>query len=215
MTECLGGTMLKAHQHMIDGSEAERGGCRRRASPISERKFASIGRRHEAKAGEIGEMLPRSPAIMSGYWNNPAASAEVAARRLVSSRRTSAMSTSDGFLFIVDRMKDMIISGGENIYSWEVEEALRAPSCRRRCGGDRGAGPQVGRGGQGLRGCARRRRVSADELIEYCRARIASYKKPRSVDFPGSAAVVQRQDRQEGLARPVLRARAAGVLEPA
>ena len=83
----------------------------------------------------------------------------------------------------MDRKKDMIISGGENIYSWEVEEALRSH-------------PDVAEvaviavpdeaWGEAVKACVVLRAGAAadeDELIAFCRERIASYKKPRSVDF--------------------------------
>ena len=87
------------------------------------------------------------------------------------------------FVYVADRKKDMIISGGENIYSWEVEEALRSH-------------PGVAEvaviavpdevWGESVKACVEMRpglRATQSELIEHARRRIASYKKPRSVDF--------------------------------
>jgi acyl-CoA synthetase (AMP-forming)/AMP-acid ligase II len=88
-----------------------------------------------------------------------------------------------GFVYVMDRKKDMIISGGENIYSWEVEEALRAH-------------PDIAdvaviavpddEWGESVKACVQMRsgRSATDaELIEHTRSRIASYKKPKSIDF--------------------------------
>jgi acyl-CoA synthetase (AMP-forming)/AMP-acid ligase II len=183
MTECLGGTVLKAHQHRIDGSEVER----RRLSSAGQPYIGTQLRIErpdgsEADVGEIGEVLIRTRALMKGYWNNPAASAEAL--------RGSFMHTQDlgylddeGFLFIVDRMKDMIISGGENIYSWEVEEALRHHPAVAEVAVIAVPDPTWG---EAVKACVVLHDgagATAHDLIEHCRARIASYKKPRSVDF--------------------------------
>jgi acyl-CoA synthetase (AMP-forming)/AMP-acid ligase II len=183
MTECLGGTVLKAHQHVIDGSEAER------------RRLGSAGQPYvgtqvrierldgsEAGVGEIGEVLISTPALMKGYWNNPAASAEALRGGFMHTQDLGYVDD-DGFLFIVDRKKDMIISGGENIYSWEVEEALRYHPAVAEVAVI--AVPDA-EWGEAVKACVVLHdglAVSADELIEHCRSRIASYKKPRSVDF--------------------------------
>jgi acyl-CoA synthetase (AMP-forming)/AMP-acid ligase II len=87
------------------------------------------------------------------------------------------------FLFIVDRKKDMIISGGENIYSREVEEALLAHPAVLQAAV---IGVPDARWGESVKACIVLRpacAASEDELIQHCRTLIASYKKPRSVDF--------------------------------
>jgi acyl-CoA synthetase (AMP-forming)/AMP-acid ligase II len=183
MTECLGGTVLKAHQHKIDGSEAER----RRLSSAGQPYVGTqlrIERLNggEADAGEIGEVLIRTPALMKGYWNNPAASAEALRGGFMHTQDLGYLDD-DGFLFIVDRMKDMIISGGENIYSWEVEEALRHHPAVAEVAVIAVPDPTWG---EAVKACVVLHDgagASADDLIAHCRARIASYKKPRSFDF--------------------------------
>ena len=125
MTECLGGTTLKAYDHKLDGTERE---LRRLASagqPYVGTEVRIVGMDgSDVAPGEIGEILIRSPATMNGYWNNPAATVEALRDGWMHTQDLGYVDD-DGFLFIVDRKKDMIISGGENIYSWEVEEALR------------------------------------------------------------------------------------------
>src|SRR6201997_803105 len=89
----------------------------------------------------------------------------------------------DNFVFVVDRKKDMIISGGENIYSWEVEEALRShPSVAEAAV----IGVPDAEWGESVKAFVVRRdgvRASAEDLITHCRSLIASYKKPRTVEF--------------------------------
>jgi acyl-CoA synthetase (AMP-forming)/AMP-acid ligase II len=183
MTECLGGTVLKAHQHRIDGNEAERKRLSSAGQPYVgtqlriERLDGS-----EADPGEIGEVLIHTPAIMKGYWNNPAATEEALRDGFMHTQDLGYLDR-DGFLYVVDRKKDMIISGGENIYSWEVEEALRHHPAVAEVAVVAVPDPQWG---EAVKACVVLHDgagASAEDLIEHCRTRIASYKKPRSVDF--------------------------------
>ena len=72
---------------------------------------------------EPGEIVIRSEVLMTGYWNNPAATAEALRGGWLHTGDIGKIDK-DGFVYVVDRLKDMIISGGENIYSREVEDAL-------------------------------------------------------------------------------------------
>jgi acyl-CoA synthetase (AMP-forming)/AMP-acid ligase II len=183
MTECIFGTILKPHHHSLDGSEADR---RRLASagqlPLGNEVKIVRSDGSACEVGEIGEILFRSPTVMNGYWNKNVLTADV---RRDGWFHTQDLGFVDGgqFVYVVDRKKDMIISGGENIYSWEVEEALRAH-------------PDVAEvaviaipdqvWGESVKACVQLRQGRAateTELIEYTRTKIASYKKPRSIDF--------------------------------
>ncbi len=77
----------------------------------------------DVAVGEVGEIVYRAPTLMSGYWNNPAATAEAFAGGWFHSGDLVRMDE-DGYVWVVDRKKDMIISGGENIYCAEVENVL-------------------------------------------------------------------------------------------
>ena len=91
--------------------------------PISELRIMTPDAARELPVGEVGELWAKGPQIVKGYWNKPEASAETFVDGWV---RTGDLARLDeeGFLFIVDRAKDMIIRGGENIYSIEVENVL-------------------------------------------------------------------------------------------
>ncbi|HET9877515.1 MAG TPA: fatty-acid--CoA ligase FadD5 [Mycobacterium sp.] len=78
---------------------------------------------NDVPIGEVGEIVYRAPTLMSGYWNNPQATAEAFAGGWFHSGDLVRMD-SEGYVWVVDRKKDMIISGGENIYCAEVENAL-------------------------------------------------------------------------------------------
>ena len=105
---------------------------------------------------------------------------------------TAATSTAR-YVVISDRKKDVIITGGENVTSIEVEDCLLPAPRRRRGGGHRRARREVGRDGQGARRAARRaRRVTEDELIAFCRERLAHYKCPTSIEFRDGARPAPR-----------------------
>ncbi len=91
--------------------------------PVSDLKIMSEDGETELPIGEVGELWARGPQIVKGYWNRPEATAETFVNGWV---RTGDLARLDeeGFCFIVDRAKDMIIRGGENIYSSEVENIL-------------------------------------------------------------------------------------------
>jgi acyl-CoA synthetase (AMP-forming)/AMP-acid ligase II len=152
-----------------------------RALPGTELKIVDAGGR-ELPIGEVGEIAARGPQLMRGYWNLPEATAEAL--------RGGWMHTGDagrldeeGFLYIQDRVKDMIVSGGENVYPREVEDVLfghpavadaaviGVPSARW---GEEVKAVIVLRAGAA---------ASEDDLVQFCRGRLGGYKCPRSVDF--------------------------------
>ncbi|MHA6719264.1 class I adenylate-forming enzyme family protein [Sphingomonas sp. RS6] len=93
--------------------------------PVAELKIMDVGGSRELPIGEVGELWAKGPMIVKGYWNKPEATAETFRDGWV---RTGDLARLDeeGFLYIVDRAKDIIIRGGENIYSSEVEDVLYA-----------------------------------------------------------------------------------------
>ncbi|MFL6689022.1 MAG: class I adenylate-forming enzyme family protein [Alphaproteobacteria bacterium] len=93
------------------------------AVPVCDLKIMSLDGAHDMPVGEVGELWARGPNIVRGYWNNPKATAETFIDGWL---RTGDLARLDeeGFCYIVDRAKDMLIRGGENIYCIEVENAL-------------------------------------------------------------------------------------------
>jgi acyl-CoA synthetase (AMP-forming)/AMP-acid ligase II len=186
MTECIVGSLLTPDQHVLDGTNTDNKRLASAGQPFLGCTICIMRMDGGAAAtGEIGEVLIRGPGLMSGYWNNTTAT--------VAATRDGWMHTGDlgyldddNFLFVVDRKKDMIISGGENIYSWEVEEALRShPSVAEAAV----IGVPDTEWGESIKAFVVTRSAptpSAEELIQHCRTLIASYKKPRSVEFVGT-----------------------------
>jgi acyl-CoA synthetase (AMP-forming)/AMP-acid ligase II len=135
-----------------------------------------------SRPGEIGEVICRGPQVMKGYWKLPEASAEVLRDGWLHTGDAGYMDE-DGYLYIVDRIKDMIVSGGENIYSAEVESALSAHPAVKDAAviaipdDDWGEVPKafvVAEPGSAL---------TERNLIDFVRERIAHYKAPKSVEF--------------------------------
>ncbi len=136
----------------------------------------------ELPAGQIGEILTRSDLVMKGYWLNPEATAETIKDGWL---YTGDMGYLDekGYLFIMDRSKDMLISGGENIYPREIEEVLIKHPAVREVSVIGVPDEKWGEAIKAIVTLVPGKITTEDELINFCKDHIASYKKPKSVDF--------------------------------
>lgn len=134
----------------------------------------------ELPRGEVGEICVRGPSVMKGYWRRPEASAEALRLGWLHTGDLGAMDAS-GFVYIRDRSKDMIITGGSNVYPREVEEVLlRHPSVAEAC--VLGIPDDLwGEAVQAIVVMKPRCQVTETELIDFVGARLASYKKPRGI----------------------------------
>jgi long-chain acyl-CoA synthetase len=130
--------------------------------------------------GQVGEIRVRSPGAMLGYWRQPEVTAATLVNGWVRTGDAGVMDE-DGYLTVVDRLKDMIISGGENVYSVEVEDALMAHPAVAMCAVIAVPDP---RWGERVHAVVQvRAPVKPEELSAHCHARIADYKCPRSWDL--------------------------------
>jgi long-chain acyl-CoA synthetase len=134
----------------------------------------------DAGAGEIGEVLVRGPNVMVGYWNKPAETAEALEGGWY---RTGDLGYQDdrGFLYLVDRAKDMIVTGGENVYSTEVEEVLYRHPAVLEAAVFGVPDPVWGEAVHAV--VVARTAVSVDALLAHCRASLAPYKLPKVVEL--------------------------------
>jgi len=136
----------------------------------------------EVPRGTVGEVIVRGPNVMQGYWNKPEQTA-AALRGGWMHTGDGGYMDEDGFIFIVDRMKDMIITGGENVYSAEVENALTRHPAVAACAV---IGIPSAEWGETVHVVVVRKAgavASSEELIAHCKTLIAGYKCPRSLDF--------------------------------
>jgi len=132
--------------------------------------------------GEVGEAIYRGPNVMKGYYKNPKATEE-AMRGGWFHSGDLVREDGEGYFYVVDRKKDMIISGGENIYPAEVEEVLyRHPDILEAAV----FGIPDEQWGEGVKATVvlkPGKKLTAEEVIDHCKEYLASYKKPKSVDF--------------------------------
>jgi acyl-CoA synthetase (AMP-forming)/AMP-acid ligase II len=182
-TECGAVIILQKRFHRLD------------AAPESLERIGSLGQEHQdsrvriiddagadCPMGVPGEIAVSSPTLMDGYWNNASATKAALADGWLRMGDIGHMDA-EGFVYLVDRKADMIISGGENIYSREVENALQLH-------------PEVVKvavigvpdeyWGESVKAIVVLRagaNVPATTLIEHCKAQIARYKAPKSIEF--------------------------------
>jgi fatty-acyl-CoA synthase len=130
----------------------------------------------------IGEIVARSDGVMDGYWKQPEATAAVMRNGWF---HTGDMATIDehGYVLIVDRKKDIIVSGGENISSLELEKALLAHPAVYEAAVIPVPDERWGEVPKALVVLKPGERLTESELLDFCRERIAHYKCPRSVEF--------------------------------
>ena len=155
------------------------------------------------RAGERGEIVLRGPKVFAGYWRDPEATAKAFAGGWFHTGDIGVRDE-DGYLFIVDRLKDMIVSGGENIAGSEVERVLYEHDAVLEAAVV--ARPDVRWGEVPVAFVALRpgATATADELVDHCRARLARYKVPKDVTFIDglprnpSGKVLKRELRGDG-----------------
>ncbi|MFY9959331.1 long-chain fatty acid--CoA ligase [Pseudomonas sp. Hg5Tf] len=136
----------------------------------------------EVPRGTVGEIIVRGPNIMQGYWNKPEETAN-ALREGWLYTGDAAYMDEQGYLFIVDRLKDMIVSGGENIYSAEVENVLARHPSVAQCAVIGVPHPQWGEAVHAVVVRNPGAQVDAAQLRAHCRQFIARYKCPKTVEF--------------------------------
>jgi acyl-CoA synthetase (AMP-forming)/AMP-acid ligase II len=184
LVQAYGMTELAPVVSVLNGADHLDGRLRRSAGrPAAHATVCIVDERGVTlPRGHIGEVVVRGENVMLGYWQRP--------EETTAALRYGWMYTGDagyldeqGYLFIVDRIKDMIVSGGENVYSAEVENALAQHPAVAMCAvigvPDPGWGERVHAVVVPAPGYA----PTADELRTHCRSSIAGYKVPRTVEF--------------------------------
>ncbi|MBO3277407.1 long-chain-fatty-acid--CoA ligase [Pseudomonas schmalbachii] len=137
---------------------------------------------NEVPRGTVGEIVVKGPHVMLGYWKKPEATADALRNGWMHTGDGGYMDK-DGFVYVCDRLKDMIVSGGENIYSAEVETAMASHPAVAQ-------GAVIGipsdKWGETVHAVVILKpgaTATPEEIIAHCRERIAGYKCPRSVEF--------------------------------
>jgi long-chain acyl-CoA synthetase len=201
-------TVLRHEEELLDAPQAR--SCGQPAVGVDVAVVTTDG--GPAPPGDVGELVVRGPNVMAGYWNKPT---ETAAALVDGWYHTGDLGyqAADAYIYLVDRAKDMIVSGGENVYSTEVEDVLyRHPAVLEAAV----FGVPDERWGEAVHAVVvPRHEVAPEELIAHCRDAIAAYKVPKVIELrveplpkSGAGKVLKRELREPYWAG--LRERVAG-----
>ncbi len=211
LTETTGGVIqLRPEDH--DAAGARQHLLRSAGHPLPWVEMRIVDPVHgcDCEAGAVGEVWLRAPNVMGGYYNRPAATTAALTPDGWLRTGDGGYRDEEGYLFLTDRIKDMIVSGGENIYPIEVEEVISQHPAVVEVAVIGVPDERWGETVKALVVLAPGAAVETDELVAFARERLAGYKLPRSVEFvaelPHSPAgkVLKRE----------LRARYAGPPSP-
>jgi acyl-CoA synthetase (AMP-forming)/AMP-acid ligase II len=176
-------TYLGPEDHVVDGTEIQTrrlSSAGRPAMGVEVKVIDKDGK--PVQPGEIGEILIRSNKLMKGYWKKPEETTEASKDGWFHTRDMATVDE-DGYIYIMDRKSDMIISGGFNIYPREVEDVLMShPGVAEAAV----IGVPHEMWGEAVKAVVVLKQgvnASEAEMIEHCKRNLAGYKKPTSVDF--------------------------------
>lgn len=182
--ETTGGLILMTtqdHAQAIESAPHRLASCGR---PIGESLVRVVNESGESVSGdEVGEIVVRGPDVFAGYWREPELTQKAFDAQGWLRTGDLARVDEEGYIYIVDRSKDMVISGGFNIYPTEVEQALYShPAVYEACV----VGVPDETWGEAVKAVVVLRPgklASEAELIQHCRELLADFKKPKSIDF--------------------------------
>jgi len=176
-------TYLPTRDHVLDGTAEQ---MKRLASAGIARTDVEVAifdeDDKEVPVGEMGEIVTRSDLVMKGYWRDQKSTAETLRNGWLHTGDIGCLDEK-GYLYIMDRSKDMIISGGENIYPREIEEVFVRHPAVREVAVIGVPDPKWGEAIKAVVALVPGESATEEELIAFCKDNIASYKKPKSVHF--------------------------------
>jgi long-chain acyl-CoA synthetase len=183
MTETSAVVSMLGHKyHTAEGRKLGKLRSAGHTIPGCEARIVDTNRKEVAR-GVVGEIAARGPGIMTGYWNNEEQTKATVEDGWIYSGDGAYMDD-DGFIFIVDRVKDMIVSGAENVYSAEVENALAQHPAIASCAVIGIPDERWGEAVHAIIVCKSGvAEPAAEEIKTHCREYIATYKCPRSVEY--------------------------------
>lgn len=183
LTEMPVTALLSPYFHTVEGRQGGKLRAAGQTTAISMLKICDPDG-NELPRGAVGEVLIAGPNVMQGYWNKPAETAAALPGDGWMRTGDGAYMDDDGLVYIVDRLKDMFISGGENIYAAEVENAVAQHPSVATCAV---IGVPSEKWGESVHAVVVLKpgqpQFLAEDLLAHCRKLIAGYKCPRSVEF--------------------------------
>jgi len=176
-------TLLRPEDHVLDGTPEQ---LKRLTSAGKEMLGIEVKvvdeQGEEVKAGDLGEIIIKGENNMLGYWEQPEETTEALRNGWFYSGDMGTVDD-EGYIFILERKKDMIISGGENIYSREIEDVLASHPAVAE-GSIIGVPDEVwGESVKAVIVVKEGESVTEQEIIDFCASKLAGYKKPKSVDI--------------------------------
>lgn len=176
-------TLLHGQDHLLDGSEEKnkRLAATGRPVPGIEMKVVAPDGR-ETSIGEVGQFVAKGPNIMKGYWNLPEETAN-ALRDGWYYTGDMGFRDKDNYYYVVDRAKDMIITGGENVYSVEVEQTISQIPEVLECAVVGVPNEKWGEAIKAVVALKKEKSITEEEIIAYVKQKMANYKVPKSVEF--------------------------------
>jgi long-chain acyl-CoA synthetase len=176
-------TVLRPEDHVLEGSEAEMARLASAGRPVVNYEVRIVDQDgNDVAPGVVGEIIVRSECMTVGYWRLSDETAKIL--------KDGWLYTGDfgkfddhGYVYIVDRKNDMIISGGKNIYPREIEELLYEHDAILEAAVIGVPDEHWGESVKAVVVLKEGKKVSEEALISFCKERLASYKKPRSVEF--------------------------------
>ena len=176
-------TYLRKEEHLLEGTEEQMERLQSAGIPRTDVEVRVVDKDdNELPRGEMGEIVVRGEVVMKGYWNQPEITAKTLRNGWLHTGDLGKMDERD-YVYLLDRAKDMIISGGENIYPREVEEViLRHPSVQEVAI----IGIPDEKWGEALKAVVALKdgaTATEEEIISFCKEYIASFKKPKTVEF--------------------------------
>ena len=174
---------LRKEEHLLEGTEEQMKRLTSAGIPRTDLEVKIFDENDsELPPGKMGEIVVRGEVVMKGYWKNPKATAETL--------RGGWLHTGDlgivdekGYVYILDREKDMIISGGENIYSREIEDVILKHPAVHEVAVIGVPDDTWGEAIKAIVAIKEGQKVTGEEIINFCKEYLASYKKPKSVEF--------------------------------
>ena len=174
---------LRKEEHLLEGTEEQMKRLTSAGIPRTDVEVKIFDEQdHEIPPGQMGEIVVRGEVMMKGYWRNPKATAETLRGGWVHTGDLGIMDER-GYVYILDRAKDMIISGGENIYSREIEDVIVKHPAVHEVAVIGVPDETWGEAVKAIVSLKPGQKATQEEIINFCKEHLASYKKPKSVEF--------------------------------
>ena len=174
-------TFLFPEDHILEGEKAKRLVSAGRPNPMTEVKVVDENDK-AVKPGEVGEIVARGKNIMEGYWKQPELTKETLKGGWLHTGDVGKFDE-DGYIYLLDRKADMIVTGGENVYPKETEDILYEHPSVQECVVVSAPDEKWGERVQAVVVLKKGHIATEEELINYCKSKLAGYKCPKKIEF--------------------------------